>query len=354
MTTAQLGDLSTNLVWAAATVYTVALIAYTLDLARLVDRLPAARASRSADLAATAARTPAAVGTGGRPGGSTLVVEGTGGGPVVAGALGTGSADAGRRRSRARGIARSTTLLGLLLQVVAVVLRGVAAGRAPWANMYEFTLVGTLVAVVVLLVVLRRRDLPFLGALVTFVTVLALALGLLVFYIQADGVQPALDSYWLVIHVGVAISATGVFTVAFAASVLQLLRDSRDAGSPMLVPRGWRWLDTVPRPAELEALAFRLNAIGFVLWTFTLIAGAIWAEHAWGRYWGWDPKEVWTFVIWVVYAAYLHARTTRGWSGRRAAWFVVVGFACVLANFSIVNLFFDGKHSYSGLDTSSS
>ena len=327
MTTAQLGDLSTSLVWAAATVYTVALVAGTLDLARLGDRVPAARA-------AVAAATAAGPGTT-----STLVADHG------------GSADPGRRRSRARGIARSTTVLGLALHAVAVVLRGVAAGRAPWANMYEFTLVGTLVAVVVLLGVLRRRDLPFVGVLVTGFTVLALAVGLLVFFIRADGVQPALDSYWLVIHVGVAITATGVFTVAFAASVLQLLRDSRDNGSAMLAGTGWRWLDTVPRPSELEALSFRLNAVGFVLWTFTLIAGAIWAEHAWGRYWGWDPKEVWTFVIWVVYAAYLHARTTRGWGGRRAAWFVVVGFACVLANFTLVNLFFNGLHSYSGLDT---
>ena len=313
--------------WAAATVYTVALVAYTLDLARLVDRLPAARA------AAAVVAPP--------PGRTTLVAD-----------RGAGSVDPGRRRSRARGIARSTTVLGLALHTAAVVLRGVAAGRAPWANMYEFTLVGTLVAVVVLLAVLRRRDLPFVGVLVTGFTVLALATGLLVFYIRADGVQPALDSYWLVIHVGIAITSTGVFLVAFAASVLQLLRDARDTGSPLLAARGWRWLDAVPRPGELEALSFRLNAIGFVLWTFTLIAGAIWAEHAWGRYWGWDPKEVWTFVIWVVYAAYLHARTTRGWGGRRAAWFVVVGFACVIANFTLVNLFFNGLHSYSGLDTS--
>jgi cytochrome c-type biogenesis protein CcsB len=334
MTPAQLGDLSTGLVWAAATVYTVALVAYTLDLARLVDAVPAARARAAATLGGAPART-----------GSTLVADAD----ADAGVVGVGGV--GRRRSRARGIARSTTVLGLALHVLATVLRGVAAGRAPWANMYEFTLVGTLVAVVVLLGVLRRRDLPFVGVLVTGFTVLALAVGLLVFFIRADGVQPALDSYWLVIHVGIAITATGVFTVAFAASVLQLLRDSRLAGSRALAGRGWRWLDTVPRPAELEGLSFRLNAVGFVLWTFTLIAGAIWAEHAWGRYWGWDPKEVWTFVIWVVYAAYLHARTTRGWGGRRAAWFVVVGFACVIANFTLVNLFFDGLHAYSGLDT---
>jgi cytochrome c-type biogenesis protein CcsB len=303
--------------------------------------------------ASAGARSTAAVGAGTRPGGGartggTLLADR---GPAASPA---GSArGAGRRRSRARGIARSTTTLGLALHVLAVVLRGLAAERAPWANMYEFTLVGTLVAVVVLTLVLRGRDLPFLGVLVSGFTVLALALGLLVFYIQADGVQPALDSYWLVIHVGVAITSTGVFTVAFAASVLQLLRDSRDHGSTALAGGRWRWLAAVPRPAELEALSFRLNAVGFVLWTFTLIAGAIWAEHAWGRYWGWDPKEVWTFVIWVVYAAYLHARTTRGWAGRRAAWFVVVGFACVIANFTLVNMFFSGLHSYSGLTTGS-
>ena len=338
MTPAQLGDLSTGLVWAAATVYTVALVAYTLDLARLVDRVPAARAR-----AATAVGHPAGAG-------STLVADSDADADADA-SSGGGRPDPVRRRSRARGIARSTTVLGLGLHALAVVLRGVAAGRAPWANMYEFTLVGTLFAVVVLLGVLRRRDLPFVGVLVTGFTVLSLAVGLLVFFIRADGVQPALDSYWLVIHVGIAITSTGVFTVAFAASVLQLLRDSRETGSALLAGRGWRWLDTVPRPAELEGLSFRLNAVGFVLWTFTLIAGAIWAEHAWGRYWGWDPKEVWTFVIWVVYAAYLHARTTRGWGGRRAAWFVVVGFACVIANFTLVNLFFDGLHAYSGLDT---
>ena len=105
----------------------------------------------------------------------------------------------------------------------------------------------------------------------------------------------------------------------------------------------------MPGSRELEALSFRLNAVAFVLWTFTLIGGAIWAEHAWGRYWGWDPKEVGTFVAWVVYAAYLHARTTRGWSGRRASYFVFVGYAVVLANFTVVNLVVTGKHSYSGV-----
>jgi len=338
MNVADLGDLSTTLVWGAATAYTVALIAYTLDLARLTEQAGTA-ARRARETAHTTVARTVAVGPARTGGTGTLTPRRTapGGGALP------------RRTSKARGIARTTTILGLSLQVVAVVLRGIAAGRTPWANMYEFALVGTMVAVVVLLLVLRRRDLPFLGVAVTGLTVLALALALLVFYVQADGVQPALDSYWLVIHVGVAITAAGVFTVAFAASVLQLLRSSRERGSAALSRPAWRWLDTVPGLTELEALSFRLNAVGFVLWTFTVIAGAIWAEHAWGRYWGWDPKEVWSFVIWVVYAAYLHARTTRGWAGRRAAWFVLVGYSCVLANFTLVNLFFAGKHTYSGL-----
>ena len=332
MTSAELGDVSTNLVWAAATVYSVALVAYSLDLASLAARPGPPDPTARAGIPALHARTVSVTAVADPPTQTTAV-----------------RTDAGRG-SRARGVARSTTLLGLALHLLAVVLRGVAAGRAPWANMYEYTLVGTLVAVAVLLMVLRRRDLPFLGVVVAGFTALALAVGLLVFYIRADGVQPALDTYWLVIHVGIAIVSTGVFMVAFAASVLQLLKDSRDTAAG-LGGRVWRWLDPVPGARDLEALSFRLNAVGFVLWTFTLIAGAIWAEHAWGRYWGWDPKEVWTFVIWVVYAAYLHARTTRGWDGRRAAWFVVVGFACVIANFTIVNLSFSGLHAYSGLTT---
>jgi cytochrome c-type biogenesis protein CcsB len=290
----EIGNLSTVLVWAAASSYTIALVAFSIDLARLAD-------------------------------------------------------DPTRARGRkAVGIAMSTTILGLLLHGAGIVLRGIAAGRAPWANMYEFTLVGSFVAVAVFLVTQVRREVRFLGAIITGLAVLALGIALSVFYIAADGVQPALQSYWLLIHVSVATIAAGILTVAFAASVLQLLKDSRESGSPAVQPRFFRFLDALPTPRELESLAFRLNAVGFVLWTFTLIAGAIWAEHAWGRYWGWDPKEVWTFVVWIVYASYLHARTTRGWTGRRAAYFVLVGYACVLFNFTGVNLLFTGKHAYSG------
>ena len=337
------GDLSTLLVWGAATAFTVALVAYSVDLARIVEHAQK-RVPEEVLVGAAPTRPATAVG---------------------------GSEDqrAPGRSARAEGIARSTTLLGLVMLFAGIVLRGVAAGRWPTANMYEFTIVGTFVAVLVLTLVQRRRVIAFVGVLVMGMAVLALVLALNVFYIQADQVQPALQSYWLILHVGVAITATGIFTVAFAASVLQVLRSYREEGlavsdAPAVAvgsagrSDGFRrtlagprfgWLEQVPTSRELEAMAFRLNAIAFVLWTFTLIGGAIWAEHAWGRYWGWDPKEVGTFVAWVTYAAYLHARTTRGWSGRRAAYFVFVGYAVVLANFTVVNLVVSGKHSYSGM-----
>jgi cytochrome c-type biogenesis protein CcsB len=339
------GDLSTLLVWGAMTALTIALVAYAVDLAAIAERAQRRTPAKASVAAAgtTGART------------TTTVATPPAGTPAT-------TADDGRSL-RAEGIAKTTTYLGIVLLLGAVVARGLAAGRWPTANMYEFTVVGVLVATTVLAVVQRRRVIAFVGVLVLGIAVLALALALLVFFIQADAVQPALQSYWLVLHVGVAITATGVFTVAFAASVLQVLQDVREvgprpAGEPARRTDGLRrwvtgprfgWLQQVPSARELEAQAFRLNAIGFVLWTFTLIGGAIWAEHAWGRYWGWDPKEVGTFVAWVVYAAYLHARTTRGWSGRKAAYFVFVGYAVVLANFSVVNLFVTGKHSYSGL-----
>ncbi|HRA50399.1 c-type cytochrome biogenesis protein CcsB, partial [Actinotalea sp.] len=261
----------------------------------------------------------------------------------------TGGVVPGRWAGRVLGIAMSTTTVGLALHVAGAVLRGLAAGRVPWANMYEFTLIGTLAAVVTFRVLCLRRDVRFLGTIVIGLSVVALGLGLAAFYVPADAVEPALQSYWLVIHVSIATIATGLFTVAVAASVLQLLKDSWENASPRMLSPRWQVLGTLPSVRSLEALSFRVNAVGFVLWTFTVMAGAVWAEHAWGRYWGWDPKEVWSFVVWVVYAAYLHARTTRGWSGRRAAWFVLVGYATVIFNFTGVNLLFNGKHAYSGL-----
>lgn len=337
MTVAELSDL---FVWSAATALTIALVAYSVDLARITEAAQALRHARE---------------------------------PVAVGGVATAAPPAREQAAvvgspRAAGIARSTLVLGTALLLVAIVLRGLAAGRWPTANMYEFTIVGTLCALVALVVVQRRHPIAFVGVLVSGISLLSLVLALNTLHVQADAVQPALQRYWLVIHVGVAIVATGISTVGFATTVLQLLKDARTEGRSRL-ERPWSradgvrqalagarvtgpafaWLDQVPDARRLEASSFRQHAVAFVLWTLTLIGGAIWAEEAWGRYWGWDPKEVGTFVAWVVYAAYLHARTTRGWAGRRAAYLVFVAYTVVLLNFTVVNLFVDGKHSYSGL-----
>ncbi|GAA2235784.1 c-type cytochrome biogenesis protein CcsB [Rarobacter faecitabidus] len=300
-----------------------------------------------------------------------------------------------RRRAKSLGMARSVVQLGVLLQLAAIITRGIAAGRAPWANMYEFTLVGSFVAIVAFLIVAYWKGVWFIGAPVTGIATAFLGVGLTQWHVVADGVQPALQSYWLILHVGIAVSGAGIFTVGMVLTVLQLLRDSYDrafeAASAGQAPREaeviaagsaaagstwddkpsrlvtvqiedeapavpanagilrWRWLSALPSPSTLEVTSFRVNSIAFVLWTFVLITGAVWAEDAWGRYWQWDPKEVWSFVVWVVYAAYLHARATNRWTGRRAAYLVIAGYACLIFNFTGVNLLFNGKHSYSGL-----
>ncbi|GAA3510995.1 c-type cytochrome biogenesis protein CcsB [Georgenia daeguensis] len=288
----------------------------------------------------------------------------------------------GDRRRRAAGIAMTTTWLGFALHLLGVVTRAIAAARVPWANMYEFSILFTLVAMVIFLALQRGRDMRFLGSFVLGPVLLMLGIAVSVLYVRADGVQPALQTYWLVIHVSIATLAVGVFSIAATLSVLQLvqeraeLRRARTAAAtppstpaPAPQPVGatvtatlartetqtrahglWgRLLDVVPSSVELERLAFRLNAVGFMMWTFTLIAGAIWAEHAWGRPWGWDAKETWSFVIWVIYAAYLHARATRGWEGRRAAYLSITGFVAILGNYFLVNLVFNSLHSYSGI-----
>ncbi|PPF72872.1 c-type cytochrome biogenesis protein CcsB [Rathayibacter sp. AY1E6] len=253
-------------------------------------------------------------------------------------------------RSKTMRIGFSLTLLGFVLHLGATVLRGLAAGRVPWANMYEFSMTGTLIIIGVFLAVQLRWDLRFLGAFITGLVLVLLGIATVNYYVAVVPLPPALQSYWLVIHVLVAILGTAFFALGFALSVTQLLQARRESSgdSPRSV---LRFLRTLPSSLTLENLAYRVTILGFILWTFTLIAGAVWAEKAWGRYWGWDTKEVWTFIIWTIYAGYIHARATRGWRGTPSAWLAIVGFAAVMFNFGVVNVFFKGLHAYSGLDT---
>ncbi len=326
-----LAGVSNLLVYSAMAVYTGALGAFALDLAGRGAALRQAPA-------AAPARTPATVGAPGSALGSGDAADA--GTPAVV-------RPAGRNVG---GIAVALTWLAFALHLGAVVARGIAAERVPWGNMYEFSTSGAVVVTGVFLAVLRRRDVRYLGTFVVGPVLLTLGLAIAVLYTPEAQLVPALQSYWLVIHVSVAFIASALFTLGFSTTVLQLVQQRREeARARGHIPRRGRFMDTLPAAAELERSAYRLHVVGFPLWTFTVIAGAIWAEHAWGRYWNWDPKEVWSFVIWVVYAGYLHARATRGWDGRRAAWFAVAGFACLVFNFLVVNIFFVGFHSYSGV-----
>ena len=242
--------------------------------------------------------------------------------------------------------ARVALLLTSLVLGVAVVMRGIAAQRVPWANMYEFSISGAVVLLICYQIANLIRDLRSIATLITGFALLVLGSAVTLFYVEVKTLMPALQSYWLVLHVVVAILATAFFNIAGALHTVYLLKTSKRAEQESTFARV---MATFPASETLDRYAYRLNIMGFILWTFTLIAGAIWAERAWHRYWGWDTKEVWTFIIWVVYAGYLHAKATRGWDARRAAWLGLIGFGAVVFNFTIVNLFFKGLHVYSGL-----
>ncbi len=232
--------------------------------------------------------------------------------------------------------------LGAVLHVVGLVTRGLAAGRAPWGNMYEFTLAASLAAAVVLLARIRVAAVRVLAVWVVALVLLALGLGVTVLYAPADDLVPVLKSYWLVVHVAAAITGGGIFTLGFVTSVAYLFRERAERRGAVSRPG-------LPSAGTLDRLTYGAHLVAFPIWTFAVIAGAIWAENAWGRYWGWDPKETWAFITWVCYAAYLHAQATPSWRGRRAAWLGVAGYVAFLFNFFGVNLWISGLHSYAGV-----
>jgi cytochrome c-type biogenesis protein CcsB len=241
-------------------------------------------------------------------------------------------------------IATSFMILGSILLFAGVVARGISAGRVPWGNMYEFSITGALSFAVAYLFALRKYDLRWLGLLVSIAVLLTLGTAITVLYRPSAPLVPALKSTWLVIHVSAAIISGGVFLLANVIAAAYLYLDAMEQ-------RGERsaWAKRLPSLEVLDQLSYRLVAFVFPLWTFAVIAGAIWAEHAWGRYWGWDPKETWAFITWVGYAAYLHARVTVGWRGRKAAWLCLLAGSTFLFNYVYVNIWGTGKHTYSGL-----
>jgi cytochrome c-type biogenesis protein CcsB len=260
-------------------------------------------------------------------------------------------ADAAARASTLERIGLALAVSATLLLAAGVVMRGIAAVRVPWANLYEYSITGALILMMLFLASLKLREVRVLGTFVVGFVLLVLGTAVSVFYVEVASLMPALQSYWLVIHVLVALLATAFFSLAATLSVGYLLKAANwvESAKTKGAENFKRIMGVFPSKEKLEQLAYRFNIIGFILWSFTLIAGAIWAERAWHRYWGWDTKEVWTFIIWTIYAGYLHANATRGWSGKRAVWLGLIGFAAVIFNFTFVNLFFKGLHVYSGL-----
>jgi cytochrome c-type biogenesis protein CcsB len=290
-----------------------------------------------------------------------VLVTADGSEQVSSGSAGTAAAVSGPADSDAAAESRTERIeaasrIGLLLTWLAFVLhlggvltRGLAAGRVPWGNMYEFSITASLAVAAVYLLFVHRYRLQWLGLGVTLVVAAVLGLATLALYTPAGPLVPALHSYWLVIHVSAAAISGGAFTVGGLVSVLYLIKARAErrvlAGGTMSAS-----LRRLPSAESMDGTAYKVLAFAFPLWTFgVLVAGPIWAEYAWGRYWGWDPKEVWSLVTWVVYAAYLHARATAGWRGRRAATIAIVGWFVFIFNFVGVNLLVSGLHSYAGV-----
>ena len=248
------------------------------------------------------------------------------------------------RTEKVARIATAMIILGFVLLLAGVISRGVSAGRVPWGNMYEFSITGALAFTAAYVAALRKYDLRWLGLFVSISVLLALGTAVTVLYVPSAPLVPALKSAWLVIHVSTAIISGGIFLLANIIAGAFLFLDSMEK-------KGERapWAKRLPSLDVLDQLSYRLVAFVFPLWTFSVIAGAIWAESAWGRYWGWDPKETWAFITWVAYAAYLHARVTVGWRGRRAAWLCIFAGSTFLFNYVYVNVWGTGKHTYSGL-----
>lgn len=338
---------STYAVYASGLVLTLAMLAFCVDLAQTPGRK-----ERVGEAAAHAGDEDAAAGTSATSsreksaGGATAVLERTETHSSKRDLDGDGGSDlpADPAPRKWAGTGMALTWLGTAALVLGIALRGFAVGRPPLGNMYEFDLVGTAFLLVCFLGWSLRKDVRWLGAFVTLPAVLFIMLAALVYYTEASKLMPSLQSYWLSIHVTVATLSIGLFTIGFVITCLYLAQLNREEKG-----KTGGFLKALPDSKTLDRLAYGVHIIAFPLWMFTILAGAIWAQEAWGAYWNWDPKEVWSLVIFIVYAAYLHSRVTVGWSGRKAAVVVIIGFACILINYGVVNVYFVGQHSYSGL-----
>jgi cytochrome c-type biogenesis protein CcsB len=352
-----LGHVSNDFMIAALVIYSLSVVAFAGDFAfGRPRRADAARGQQAQDRTAALAT----VGAASVPGGGQEGGDGPAGGAAANGA-GSGVPDSmpelavpPLRAIRQAGpwveAAMALSAIAVTAHLVAVVTRGLAVHRAPWGNMYEFVTALTCVAAVFFLFVMVRYRAWALGVFVMGAVVVALGLAETVIYTAAGQLVPALQSYWLDIHVTAMTLATGIFFVAAVIGVIYLAVDryNRRVAAGRAAP-GNGIVHRLPSIEQLDRLTYRTVVFGFPVWTFGVIAGAIWADQAWGRYWGWDPVETWAFITWVLYAAFLHARATAGWRGRRAHYIQLLGFASLMFNILVVQVFIAGLHSYAGV-----
>ena len=337
MSTAELANMSDKLMLTTVVMYVVALAAYAVDLGF------GRRAAAATQKAEAESEAKVLVGAAGA---ETEEVERAGAatGEAVDEDADEDADTVGGERPQIDWVRLALLLnvLGWGAHLGVMVTRGLSASRWPWGNMYEFLTAITFAAVTAFMIVMFRYKARYLGAFVMLAAVVGLGVANIWLYDSVGPVTPALNSYWIAIHVTAAIIATGAFTVAGATTIFYLLKARAEAGDkgPGAV------LSHIPSAESLDRLAMRITMFAFPIWTAAIIMGAIWADEAWGRYWGWDPKEIWSFITWIIYAAYLHARATAGWKGRKAAVLSLIAFAALLFNFFGVNYIFSGLHSY--------
>ena len=328
-----LAQASNAMVYGSMTAFTGAMVAFSVSLAK---------GRRIETIEVSAQRTSASHQV--RKGSTATLDE-----PSVSTSVSDG-VDLGEGR-RAGNIGMSLTWLGTLLLGLGILFRGLSAGRVPIGHMYEFSLAAGFAVSLTYCLMSISRDLRWLGLFISIPVLLDLGLALTVLYTESAQLVPALNSYWLAIHVSAAVVCIGAFTIGAALSGLYLVAQAAEdrVATGKEPGRSSAFAQRIPSADRLDLMSYRIHAFMFPIWTFAVIAGAIWAEAAWGRYWGWDPKETWAFITWVIYAAYLHARATAGWRGKKAAYVALAGYATILFNYFVVNIFVQGLHSYSGL-----
>jgi cytochrome c-type biogenesis protein CcsB len=276
------------------------------------------------------------------------------------------------RRRLVADVGLAAALVGWPFHLASIVARAFEAGHWPLGNMYEYSTAISFIVVTTFLVLAVRARVRLVGipAMVLAIALLGVAYML---YVPPGNLVPALHSYWLTIHVTAMATSSGILTFSFLFAMFYLARRWADrrlarfselrtatvtpGGTPVSVgggatggSRSLAFAQTLtrvlPQARTLDDWSYRFVMLGFPIWSFGVICGAIWGEHAWGRYWGWDPKETFAFITWVVFAIYLHARVTYGWREVRTAAITVVGFTSILFTLYAVNLWIAGLHSY--------